>query len=135
MFRTPLRQEDRTPSIVAEEGETLLVGRVDHAAVAVAADDQRPAAGPRRHELRGGHQREDEPGARRLHVKSRAAELEPVLHQAFAVEGKHMSGVNVPTTRRSISDGSTSAAFRQRTAAWVQRSLVAWWGKANLRLG
>ena len=44
-----------------------------------------------------------------------------------------MSGVNVPTTSRSTSDGSHSAAFRQRTAAWVQRSLVAWWGRANRR--
>ncbi len=49
------------------------------------------------------------------------------------VDGKHMSGVNVPTTSKSTSDGAQPADFRQRIAAWVQRSLVAWWGSANRR--
>ena len=39
-----------------------------------------------------------------------------------------MSGVMVPMMSRSTSDGSQPAAFRQRVAAWAQRSLVAWWG-------
>ena len=42
-----------------------------------------------------------------------------------------MSGVIVPSTSRSTSDGSQPAAFRQRDAACEQRSLVAWWGAAN----
>jgi hypothetical protein len=51
----------------------------------------------------------------------------------FPVEGKHMSGVKVATTSRSTSDGSQPAAFTQRVAAWVHRSLVAWCGSANRR--
>ena len=44
-----------------------------------------------------------------------------------------MSGVNVPTTSKSTSEGLQPAASRQRVAAWTLRSLVAWCGKANLR--
>ncbi len=44
-----------------------------------------------------------------------------------------MSGVNVATTNRSTSAGSRPADFRQRMAAWVHRSLVAWCGSANRR--
>ena len=82
-------QEHRTRA-VAEEGEALLVSWVDHAAVAVAADDQRALAVAGGNKLRSDHQREDKARAGGLDVERRTVELEPVLHQVGRRGKRHV---------------------------------------------
>ena len=125
------REHDRAGA-VAEEREALLVAGIDDPAVAVSADHQRAVAVAGRHELRRDDQGEDEARAGRLDVKGGTGQLEPVLNQVgrggkrhVGREGRHHQKVDVGRL--------APAAFRQRMAACVQRSLVAWCGSANRR--
>ena len=89
LIRPPRFHEHRAGA-VAEERVGLDVVRVQHAAVGVAADDERPVAQAGLHIRRSGDERVHEAGAGGLNLDRRADQAEPVLHEARGRGERHV---------------------------------------------
>ena len=118
-------KQDRAGT-VAEERKALLIAGIDHPAVAVAADDERTLAVAGRHELRGDHQGEDEPGTGRLDVERGAGHLQPILDQVARRRKSHVGsecGHDEQVDVGRFAAGGFQAASR-RVNAKIARCLV-----------